>query len=229
MQELSDSIHNNVLDFEEYIQSNPRVNTELTALTNLNDRLADTIRTIQQNSVYNNGIFDYNARSIHLYNNLESLSNRVRTESNYFEQRLKNIEQEVGIRFPGMYQLQINRSNFLCNIASRIDGEQQDPKGELNFGTSSNGAQTLQRFGKKKRFRGISMSRTYQETPEERQSRFRRAHLRDILYQNSYIGRESRRMQQLHHEDTVLKSLYHGKAAKMLHKNARKNYPPRKS
>ena len=81
---------------------------------------------------------------------------------------------------------------------------------------------------KKFKFGGNLFTRTYQETPEERQSRFRRAHLRDILYENSQIGRETRRMQQLHHEDTVLRALLRGQAARRVNNNARKD-PPRRN
>ena len=137
MQELSDSIHSNVEEFEEYIQANPGIYNQLISLRNLNERLNDTITSIKQNAVYNNSLFEYNTtynRLRSLYNKLETLSNRVRNSSSLFEQRMENIEQAFGIRFPGMYQLEIQRSNFLYNIASKIGGEQQDPNGQLNFG-----------------------------------------------------------------------------------------------
>jgi len=137
MQELSDSIGNNVEEFEEYIQANPGIYNQLISLRNLNEHLKNTIISIQQNAVYNNSLFDYNRTyntSKSLYNTLKRLSNRVRNSSQIFEQRLKNIEQAFAIRFPGMYSQEIQRSNKLFEIASKICEEQQDPNGEFNFG-----------------------------------------------------------------------------------------------
>jgi hypothetical protein len=90
--------------------------------------------------------------------------------------------------------------------------------------------QSTTNFGKKnKRFRGNIMNRPYQETPEEFAARMRRAHLSAILYESSAMGRYMVREQERHHRDAVLRALLRGQAAKTLHKNARKNFPQRKS